>query len=139
MSSIPSIDGSRLRSLVGASLPAPAWQPIVYDPSAAHIASATRAAAGSDRLIGVDAMRFVAARSIKRVTVAGRPPVAFSPSIFFSGTQYHLWFLPFLLILSIAAAFLHAAIVRRRDARAPIALALALGVAGLLFSFATPT
>src|SRR3954462_7074517 len=48
------------------------------------------------------------ARSVKRVTVSGQSPLELSPRIFWSGTQYHLWFLPFLLAVSVIAALVHA-------------------------------
>src|SRR3954454_20749864 len=72
---------------------------------------------------------YFVARDIKRVTMIGYPPLPLSVSLLWTGAEYHLWFLPFLVVASIASAIVCRAILRMPLLRWP---AVMLAIAGLL-------
>jgi surface polysaccharide O-acyltransferase-like enzyme len=59
---------------------------------------------------------YILARDAKRVLLQGMPAVELNPSMLWKGTEYHLWFLPFLLGVSVAQAIVHRTLLQR-DAR----------------------
>jgi peptidoglycan/LPS O-acetylase OafA/YrhL len=76
---------------------------------------------------------YFVARDIKRVTMIDYPPLHPSASMLWTGTEYHLWFLPFLLVASIISAVCCRAILRAPSLRWPaVTLALAAIVAVVL-------
>ena len=77
---------------------------------------------------------YLAARNVKRLAMLDRSPVRLSPTLLFSGGDYHLWFLPFLLVTSIlTACLLKATILRDQRWRWP--LIGAFTCAGIGFCF----
>jgi peptidoglycan/LPS O-acetylase OafA/YrhL len=78
---------------------------------------------------------YVLARDVKRMALLGLPAVQLNASMLWKGTEYHLWFLPFLLAMSLVQAALHLAFVRR-DARWRWALASVMIAAGFAFGIA---
>lgn len=73
---------------------------------------------------------YVVARDVKRVALLGLPMVQIDLPMLWKGTEYHLWFLPFLLAFSIGQAVLHQVLIRR-DMRWRWALGAALLAIGL--------
>ena len=78
---------------------------------------------------------YLAARNVKRLTMIDYPPVKLSLSMLWGGTEYHLWFLPFLLVASIVAAVICRAILRWPATRWP---AVAVAISLLLFVAFSP-
>jgi peptidoglycan/LPS O-acetylase OafA/YrhL len=74
---------------------------------------------------------YFVARDIKRVTMIDYPPLHLSISMLWTGTEYHLWFLPFLLVASIVSALCCRAILRAPRLRWP-AILLALAAMGMI-------
>jgi peptidoglycan/LPS O-acetylase OafA/YrhL len=56
---------------------------------------------------------YLLARDAERITINHLPPVRLRLSMLWTGTEYHLWFLPFLLAWVIALAVLYHALIRR--------------------------
>jgi peptidoglycan/LPS O-acetylase OafA/YrhL len=73
---------------------------------------------------------YLIARDIVRVKVKHLPPVELEAGLLWKGVEYHLWFLPFLLMASIVLAVLYWAFLRQSRAwRWPlIIVAVAAGV-----------
>jgi len=78
---------------------------------------------------------YVLARDLKRVVLLGLPMVELQLPMLWKGTEYHLWFLPFLLAISIVQAAMHRALLRR-DMRWRWALGAVMIAAGMLVGIA---
>ncbi len=77
---------------------------------------------------------YFVARSLKRLAFGGVGDVELSPATLWSGTQYHLWYLPFLLIVSTISAGLHTRLARARaSASARNRTALITAIVGVIF------
>lgn len=77
---------------------------------------------------------YLVARDIKRVTVLHVAPLALRPELLWKGPEYHLWFLPFLLLWSIILAVAQRGLVRRGRSWRWVAITAAVG-AGVVFAF----
>lgn len=71
---------------------------------------------------------YFVARDVKRLTMIDYPPLPLSVSMLWTGAEYHLWFLPFLLVASIVSAICCRAILRAPRLRWP---SVALAIAGI--------
>ncbi len=74
---------------------------------------------------------YTVARNVKRVSMINLSPIDLHPSLLWKGTEYHLWFLPFLLLSSMALVAITAPVLRfDRRLRWPlIVLFVAAGIA----------
>lgn len=75
---------------------------------------------------------YLLAHDLKRM-LYGVAPVAVRPSILWNGSEYHLWFLPFLLLASIVLAVVQRTFLQHDRSLRWVAIAVAIG-AGLAFA-----
>jgi peptidoglycan/LPS O-acetylase OafA/YrhL len=77
---------------------------------------------------------YLIARDLKRVLIIHYPPVALELGFLWKGTEYHLWFLPFLLVASILLAMVYQFILARNKQSRWVLIALAVG-AGVAIAY----
>jgi len=78
---------------------------------------------------------YLVARNFKRITMLNADTIKLRPALLWTGTEYHLYFLPLLLVFSVLLVVIHWVLLRRdRRWRWPL-IVLAVG-AGFLFALA---
>ncbi|CAN5652450.1 acyltransferase family protein [soil metagenome] len=77
---------------------------------------------------------YLLAHDSKRL-LFGSQPVSLRPSVLWTGTEYHLWFLPFLMLASIVLAIIHRTLLQHHLRLRWLAIFIAIGC-GVAFALA---